>query len=61
MDEFEIEIDDDLAERIQHWADRDGRTFEEQVVMMIKEALAKAVSKATWDDLKSPPGESPTT
>lgn len=59
MSEMEIEIDDDVAEMIRYWAEKEGRTFEEQASVMIREALEAEVSKATSRDEKPIPGESP--
>ncbi len=60
--EFEIELDDDVAEMIQQAAEKEGRTFEEQAGIMIREALAEVVAnKATSGEPTPPPGESPTT
>ena len=59
MDEIEIELDDDVAEMIRHWAEKEGRTFEEQASVMIREALEEEASKATSRDEKPTPGESP--
>lgn len=59
MDEMEIELDDDVAEMISYWAEREGRTFEEQASVMIREALEKEVSRATSRDGKPTPKESP--
>lgn len=59
MSEMEIEIDDDVAEMIRHWAQKEGRTFEEQASVMIREALEKEVSKATSDDPKCTTEEGP--
>ena len=59
MEEFEIEIDDEVAEMIRYWAEKEGRTFEEQASVMIREALEAEVSKATSRDEKPTPGENP--
>jgi len=65
MKEVEVEIDldelgDDVVEMIRQAAEKEGRTFDEQAVIMIRAALAEVVSTATSDELTPPPGESPT-
>ena len=57
MEEFEIEIDDELAELIRYWAEKEGRTVDEQASVMIREVLA---NMATSGEPIPPPGESPT-
>ena len=60
MSEIEIELDDDVAEMIRHWAEKEGRTFEEQASVMIREALARVVNTATSGEPTAPSGGGPT-
>lgn len=56
----EIELDDDVVELLQYWAEREGRTLEEQASVMIREALDEIANTATSDEPTPPPGEIPT-
>lgn len=60
MDEFEIELDDELVPYIQQLADREGRSFEEQACLMIREGLESILSKATSHEPTAPSGGDPT-
>lgn len=60
MDEIEVELDDDVAEMIQQAAEAEGRTFEDQASIMIREALAEVVSTATSGEPTVPSEEGPT-
>lgn len=60
MDEFEIELDDDVAEMIRQQAEKSGLTFEEQASVTIRRALEDVVNTATSDEPKSPPAGNPT-